>query len=238
MPTQPTPATDSAAELHSFIGDDVTATFENDPNFVNADPTESASSDNLEEQRPGAGQEFQAAPKSGRGAGPDADEEDEFADDEDDEDLEDEDDEEDDDLEDDDEDDEDLEDDDEEDEDDEEYEDDDEDLDEEDDDEDEDEDDADEVEASASPSAGVLRTDGLLGYEDEAEDTKNRVDRVTGDVERKRDDARKLSYDPDENPADAFAEVDPAEKRGEQVDSNILIRPVKPVVEYGAARFA
>jgi hypothetical protein len=41
-------ATDSAAELHELIGDDATATFESDPNFVNSNPTADASSDHLE----------------------------------------------------------------------------------------------------------------------------------------------------------------------------------------------
>lgn len=215
MPTQPTPATDSAAELHKLIGDDATATFESDPTFVESNPTSSASSENLEEQRPGAGQEFQAVPaSSGRGAGPDPDEEDEL---EDDDDLED--DEDDDDLEDEEDDvddDDDLDDEDE----------DDDDLDDEDDDEDDDEeDDADEVKASASP----LLVDGLLGYEDEAEDAKKGVDRVTGDVERRRDEARKLSDDPDEDPTDAYAEVDPEAEREEEADSDVVIRPVKPM---------
>lgn len=41
-------ATDSAAELHELIGDDATATFESDPNFVDSNPTEDASSDHVE----------------------------------------------------------------------------------------------------------------------------------------------------------------------------------------------
>ena len=40
-------ATDSAAELHDLIGDDATATFESDPNFVDSNATESASSDHI-----------------------------------------------------------------------------------------------------------------------------------------------------------------------------------------------
>lgn len=40
-------ATDSAAELHNLIGDDASATFESDPNFVHSNPTGSASSDHL-----------------------------------------------------------------------------------------------------------------------------------------------------------------------------------------------
>ncbi len=45
------PATDSASELHDLVGDDATATFENDPKFIGADPTSTASSQNIEEQR-------------------------------------------------------------------------------------------------------------------------------------------------------------------------------------------
>jgi hypothetical protein len=41
-------ATDSAAELHELIGDDATATFESDPNFVGSNPTADASSDHIE----------------------------------------------------------------------------------------------------------------------------------------------------------------------------------------------
>lgn len=41
-------ATDSAAELRELIGDDASATFESDPNFVNSNPTADASSDHLE----------------------------------------------------------------------------------------------------------------------------------------------------------------------------------------------
>jgi hypothetical protein len=40
-------ATDSAAELNELIGDDATATFESDPNFVDSNPTADASSDHL-----------------------------------------------------------------------------------------------------------------------------------------------------------------------------------------------
>ncbi len=41
-------ATDSAAELHDLIGDDTTATFESDPNFVDSNPTADASSEHVE----------------------------------------------------------------------------------------------------------------------------------------------------------------------------------------------
>ena len=42
------PATDSAAALHELIGDDATATFENDPKFVDSSPTVDGSSENLQ----------------------------------------------------------------------------------------------------------------------------------------------------------------------------------------------
>jgi hypothetical protein len=41
-------ATDSAAELRKLIGDDTSAMFESDPNFVHSNPTADASSDHLE----------------------------------------------------------------------------------------------------------------------------------------------------------------------------------------------
>jgi hypothetical protein len=44
-------ATDSAAELRDLIGDDATATFESDPKFIDSDPTDNASSENIEVQR-------------------------------------------------------------------------------------------------------------------------------------------------------------------------------------------
>lgn len=118
-----TPATDSARELRTTVGDDATAEFENDPKFVDSNPTAFGSSENLAVQRDTDDTE-------------DSDEEVE----DDDEDLEDEDE---------DEEDEDDEDEDEDVEDDEEFEDD-EDDDEDDEDEDEDEDDEDEVGALAA----------------------------------------------------------------------------------------
>jgi hypothetical protein len=168
------PATDSANELRPILGDDATATFENDPNFVNSNPAENGSSENVEEQRSAAAS-YSAATRQ-----VDDDDEDE-EEDEDDEDLDDEDDDDEEDYED--EDDEDLDEDDE----------DEDDFDNED--EDEDEDDEDEVHASS-----VLHADGLLGYEDEADDVRNGVDRKTGD--RKRAEAEKelndgeKSFDP------------------------------------------
>ena len=51
MATQTPIATDSAAELNEIIGDDATATFENDPKFIDSDPTGTASSENVEVQR-------------------------------------------------------------------------------------------------------------------------------------------------------------------------------------------
>jgi hypothetical protein len=44
-------ATDSAAELRKLVGDDATADFEADPKFVDSNPTETASSENVEVQR-------------------------------------------------------------------------------------------------------------------------------------------------------------------------------------------
>ncbi len=45
---QDLPATDSAAALHELIGEDSTATFENDPTFVAGTPTANGSSENLQ----------------------------------------------------------------------------------------------------------------------------------------------------------------------------------------------
>jgi hypothetical protein len=47
----PMPATDSARDLHNLVHDDVTADFENDPKFVDSNPTANASSENLAEMR-------------------------------------------------------------------------------------------------------------------------------------------------------------------------------------------
>jgi len=44
-------ATDSEAELRRLIGDDATATFEEDPRFVDSNPAAGASSGNLAVQR-------------------------------------------------------------------------------------------------------------------------------------------------------------------------------------------
>jgi len=49
--THRTILTDSEAELKPLIGDDSTATFENDPKFVEANPGATGSSENVEEQR-------------------------------------------------------------------------------------------------------------------------------------------------------------------------------------------
>ncbi len=49
--THRTILTDSEAELQPLIGDDATATFENDPKFVDANPGATGSSENVEEQR-------------------------------------------------------------------------------------------------------------------------------------------------------------------------------------------
>ena len=119
---QDLPATDSASVLHELVGDDATAGFENDPKFNDSNPTETASSENLQTRTDR--RDVQAQPDLAlRTAAADEDDDD---DDEDEEDLEDDDDDDDDDLEDDDEADDDEEDDDEE------YEDDDDDEDEDD----------------------------------------------------------------------------------------------------------
>ncbi len=44
---QTLPATDSAKDLRNLVGNDPTATFEDDPTFVDSNPTENASSENL-----------------------------------------------------------------------------------------------------------------------------------------------------------------------------------------------
>jgi hypothetical protein len=152
-----TPATDSANELRPILGDDATATFENDPNFVNSNPAENGSSENVEEQRSAAASYAAATRKAtddDEDEEEDEDEEDDLDDDDEDDDSEDDDEE---DIDDEDEDEDDFD----------------------DDDEDEDEDDEDEVHASS-----VLHADGLLGYEDEADDVRNGVDRKTGDRQR------------------------------------------------------
>jgi len=43
--------TDSADSLRELVGDDATATFEDDPRFVGSNPTEDAGSENVEVQR-------------------------------------------------------------------------------------------------------------------------------------------------------------------------------------------
>lgn len=137
MTKQDLPVTDSAAVLHDLVGDDATAAFENDPTFINSDPTAEASSENLQSRKDRGdiqGQpDLHAAPR-GKALDEEDDEDDvEDDDDEDDDDFEDveteDDDEDDEDEDEDDEDDDDLEDDDD---------------DDDDDDEDEDEDDEDE----------------------------------------------------------------------------------------------
>jgi len=43
--------TNSADSLRELVGDDATATFEDDPTFVESNPTEGAGSENVEVQR-------------------------------------------------------------------------------------------------------------------------------------------------------------------------------------------
>ena len=47
---QDLPATDSATALHELIGEDSTATFENDPTFAESTPEANGSSENLQSQ--------------------------------------------------------------------------------------------------------------------------------------------------------------------------------------------
>lgn len=75
----PMPATDSARDLRNLVRDDATADFEDDPKFVDSNPTADASSENLAAMRDTDDEE---------------DSDDELEDDEDDEEFEDDDDEE------------------------------------------------------------------------------------------------------------------------------------------------
>jgi hypothetical protein len=126
---QDLPATDSAAVLHKLVGDDATAAFESDPTFIDSNPGDDSSSNNLQTR---ADRE-DIRNQSDLNTRSTTDDDDEDLDDEDEDDLDDDEDEDDEDLDDEDEDDEDLDD---EDEDDEEYEDEDDDEDDEDEDED------------------------------------------------------------------------------------------------------
>lgn len=112
------PATDSAAVLHDLVGDDATASFENDPKFVPSDPTANASSENL--QTRADRKEIQSDPSIPLHTATEDDDDEEEEEDEDDEDEDDENDEDDDDEDEDDEDDDDDDDDDDDEEDDEE----------------------------------------------------------------------------------------------------------------------
>ena len=190
--SQNAPATDSAAELNEIIGSDSTATFENDPKFIDSDPAATGSSENLNAAKADPEEE-------------DDDEEDDDGDfDEDDgDDDEDETDEEDAGT-------------DEEDEDDEEDE-----YDDDDDDEVED-DDAEEVSASSPAGSHTLRADGLLGYEDEADDVQNGLTETQGNAERAKqeaalkdgedddagDDGREAAVDEDSLNADEDIDLD------------------------------
>lgn len=214
MPSSnPLPATDSAAELRPILGDDATATFEDDPTFVESNPTGTASSENVGVQN------AKATPN-------DDDVEDDDVEDDDDLDEDEDDDEEFDDEEDDDE--GDLDDEEDEDEDDDEVDDDDEDV------EDGDlDDDADEVKASS-----VLRADGLLGYEDEAEDAKDGKTRKEGDHDRHKAEVEEWdgekNYDPNSHQDGKWLPVerhDTPEDEGEQIehrnDDPTFIKPYR-----------
>jgi hypothetical protein len=88
-------ATDSETELRDLIGDDATATFEDDPKFIESNPGAEASSENVAVQR-----DTDDAEEDDEDEDEDEDEEDEDEDDEEDEDEEDEEDEDEDDVED------------------------------------------------------------------------------------------------------------------------------------------
>ena len=77
-------ATDSAAELRGLIGDDASATFESDPNFVNSNPTANASSEHIE-LRDTDDTEDSEEEEDEEGSEDDEDEDDEDEDDDDDE---------------------------------------------------------------------------------------------------------------------------------------------------------
>lgn len=89
---QDLPATDSATALHELIGGDSTATFENDPKFIDSDPTAEASSENL--QTRADRRDVQSMPSVGAKSAKvtDDDEEEDEDEDEDDDDLDDDDD--------------------------------------------------------------------------------------------------------------------------------------------------
>ena len=146
MASTPNIATDSARDLNDVIGNDSTATFEDDPKFIDSNPTETASSENL-----------------GADDVDETDDVDDIADEDEDEDV-DEDEDEGEDIDEDEEDD---------------------DLDDEDPDDEEEEDDAEEADAPPALSA-----DGLLGYEDEADDVNAGRDREQGDEARSRAEAK------------------------------------------------
>lgn len=80
----PMPATDSARDLSDLVHDDATADFENDPKFVDSNPTETASSENLAVMRDTDDEEESDDELE------DEDEDEDFEDDEDEEDVDDE----------------------------------------------------------------------------------------------------------------------------------------------------
>ena len=80
---QDLPATDSAAALHELIGDDATATFENDPTFVDSNPAADSSSENL--QTRGDRRDIQESPSLVARESDDVEDEDEEDEDDDDE---------------------------------------------------------------------------------------------------------------------------------------------------------
>lgn len=199
------------------LGDDATATFEADPKFIEPTPGSEGSSDNVEEQRTAlaARDTDDLEDSDEEDEDDDIDEDEEFDEDEDADSEEDLDGE-----------------------DDEEYEDDDEE--ELDDDEDEEEDDADEV--AASPA---LRADGLLGYEDEAEDVEKgrtsaegNATRRTEEFKLKNDLGNLRGTDEDDDEGDVAAGVTEDEVTDDDLDTDRIAAHAALAAKVMAARDA
>ena len=153
--SQNTPATDSAAHLREIIGSDSTATFEDDPSFIDSDATATGSSENLSAAKDDPEEDeddLDEVDDDGELEEDDGEDDEEEVDEEDDEEDE-------------------------------------EDYDDDDDDDEEEEDDADEVAASSASNPATLRADGLLGYEDEADDVQKGLTEKQGDAQRAKQEA-------------------------------------------------
>ena len=197
-------APDSAKDLHDLAGDDATATFENDPTFIDSNPTGNASTENVTVQRDTDDLADSDDEAADTGAAEDdlddedLDDDDDLVEDDDEDDLEDEED----------------------------------DLDDEEDDEDEDadEDDADEV--TASPA---LRADGLLGYEDEADDAEKGVGRAQGDATRAHNEAEANDGE-DQDDGDVAQGIDEDDLNDDDLDTDTVAAPPSQVPGGSATR--